>query len=328
MGRGDRRDQRSDGHSEHDQSNARDSGAGSSDQRRGFGPLPHFAATLDTGSGCSDGLHAVVQLHPVFLAQRGQIVAAQRFLLLVAPLDENGIPHGFERLELGRAALRHEHQMKAVAGFDRPLPRAGLERKDLIRKVGAEHPRQCQLVSVDKTVAKQQPVACRRVGFAFRRQLGERCNGIRRCVLTVLRIEVDLSERQPSRRLELRRVGDVKLPQLSLTRFSKLSRILDEELQLLCQTAANDGVVLLEAYLLGLARHQLLVEEIVDETLQLIGAGLAQPLARPGLLQPAHIALADVHRLDGAGVVTSRRLATNSRRIRSRRQRQNEAAVL
>ena len=54
----------------------------------------------------------------------------------------------------------------------------------------------------------------------------------------------------------------------------------------------------LEAYRLGLARHQLLVQEIVDKTFQLVGARLAQPLARPGLLQPAHVAFADAHRFD------------------------------
>ena len=67
---------------------------------------------------------------------------------------------------------------------------------------------------------------------------------------------------------------------------------------------------------LGLARQQLFVEEIVDQALQLVGGRLAQPLARPGLLQPAHVAIADAHRLDRPWPRRSYYSARNSRRKR------------
>ena len=63
--------------------------------------------------------------------------------------------------------------------------------------------------------------------FAF--NLGERCAGVRRGVRALLRVEIDLPERELSRRLEAGWVGGIELPQLRLGRLGQLGGVLDEE---------------------------------------------------------------------------------------------------
>ena len=92
------------------------------------------------------------------------------------------------------------------------------------------------------------------------------------------------------------------MPEFRLARLGELGGVFDQELQLLRQAAADDGVVLAKAHRLGLTRQQLLVQQLVDEALQLLRARFAQPLARPCLLQPAHVAFADADRLDRRGL--------------------------
>ena len=198
--------------------------------------------------------------------------------------------------------LSDQQQVRAVSGLDRTLPFARFELEHLACKIGAEHRRNGQFVDLGKTVTEQQPVADSEVALAILLQIGERSQGVGLRVLPQLRIEVDLLERDLRGGLVECRIGRMELPQLLLGRFGELGGILDQKLQLLRETAPNDGVGLVEAHLLRLPRQQFLVDQFIDEPLDLVGGRLAQPLARPGLLQPAYVARADAHRLAGAGV--------------------------
>ena len=263
-------------------------------------PVPgHRIDTSAAGCGSSCALTLVVELHPVFLAQPRKIVLAHLLFAFAPPLRDHLVAHRFERRLSGGLPRAHEHEVRAIAGLQRPAPFAGLDRQQRIGELVSEHVGDGLPVGMRHLRFKQEPVSeFRHIGAGISAQPGKHETSILGRILAVFRIEIDLGERQPRAVLETCRIRLEILAQLRVCRLGQPRRILDEEFQLLGQPAADDRIVFAETHGLRLAGKQLLVDEIGDQPLKLTGVRRPEPLAGVGFLQPLNLACADPHRLD------------------------------
>jgi hypothetical protein len=92
-----------------------------------------------------------------------------------------------------------------------------------------------------------------------------------------------------------RTAGVVELAQLVLTRFGEADRVLHEELQLLRQPPAYNGVILVQSQGTRFARQQYFLHVVCDDATKFLLAGRALPLPCPRFLEPVYFRRSDAH---------------------------------
>ncbi len=107
------------------------------------------------------------------------------------------------------------------------------------------------------------------------RQSDECGLGIGRGVRACFGVEEDLGERNARASLETLDVRFVETTQVVVCRWTEPRRVIHEEFDLLRETAADDGVVLLEAHRPRFAAEQFLFQVSRDQGVQLLARRLA-----------------------------------------------------
>src|SRR4029453_17244140 len=93
---------------------------------------------------------------------------------------------------------------------------------------------------------------------------------------------------------ETLRIGLIILLQLLFSRLGTTRGVVDEEGQLLRQPPTHDDVIVFETQGTSLARKQLLVQVIRDQSPKFTTRWRTLPLRGPVLRKPAHVARADL----------------------------------
>ncbi len=110
-----------------------------------------------------------------------------------------------------------------------------------------------------------------------------------------LRAEIDLRKRNARVASETLGIGFVELLQLGFRRLGSTQRVVDQEGQFLRQASPDDDVIVFETQGAGLAREQLFVQVIGNQSAKLLTRRWPPPLRGPILRKPLDVARTDVN---------------------------------